>query len=395
MNPDSFNNSNAGKCFYAPSGYWAFTPYTLPPKIDLDWDLINLLSEADKKLGELSGAGQLLKNPHLLINPFIRREAVLSSRIENTQTGMDQLFLFEADESATTTTPDAKEVVNYIRAMEYGLKRLETLPISRRLVCEIHRLLMKDVRGEHATPGEMRTTQNWIGSPGCTLDNATYVPPPVDQMNHAFSELEKYLNTDTKESPLIQCALMHYQFEAIHPFIDGNGRVGRLLITFMLCEKGYLKQPLLYLSAFFERYRSDYYRHLLDISQNGDWRGWIDFFLHGICQQAQEALDSTSALIDLYEEYRKKIVGKRVPQAAYRLVDYLFKNPIISVSNLAKEWDVSFQTLRRGVDYLVDKGLLEEITGQQRNQLFYAKDILIALSTEQTKSLKPSKELST
>ena len=239
------------------------------PKIEVDRELANLLSNAGIKLGELSGAGQLLPNPHLLIRPFIRREAVMSSRIENTQSGLDDLFLFEADETEPPPASDVKEIRNYVIAMEYGIKRLEDLPISSRLICEIHGILMKGVRGgKHATPGLMRTSQNWIG--GNTPMDATYVPPPVPEMKQCFSDLEKYIHSNAQEPALIQCALVHYQFEAIHPFVDGNGRIGRLLITFMLLEEELLSQPLLYLSDFFEKHRDEYYELLLNVSQKGE-----------------------------------------------------------------------------------------------------------------------------
>lgn len=259
MNPETFKNSTAGKCIrtMGHSSYWAYVPHPLPPKIEMDWELANLLSGADTKLGQLSGAGQLLTNPNLLINPFIRREAVMSSRIENTQSGLEDLFLFEADETEPSPMSDVREIHNYVRAMEHGIERLQELPISARLICEIHGILMKGVRGEHATPGLMRTSQNWIGNPGCTLMDATYVPPPVPEMQRCFSGLERYIHSNPQAPALIQCALVHYQFEAIHPFIDGNGRIGRLLITLMLLERELLSQPLLYLSDFFEQHREN------------------------------------------------------------------------------------------------------------------------------------------
>jgi len=349
--------------------------------LDLDWELAGLLSEADAKLGELSGVGSLLPNPHLLIQPYIRREAVMSSRIENTLAGMDDLFYFEADESEPPRAPDVQEVANYVRAMEYGLKRLKELPISGRLVREIHERLMKDTRGgqSHATPGEFRHTQNWIGPPGCSLMDATMVPPPVDEMKEAFSTWEKYLNSSPSEPVLIQCAFMHYQFEAIHPFIDGNGRVGRLLITFLLCERGLLSQPLLYLSAFFERYRDEYYRRLLAVSQVGDWRGWIEYFLRGVSTQAQAGLESAKAILDLHAEFAETLRMRRPPQTASRILDHLFTNPILSIANLASLWELDYPTVQRGVRYLEKAGVLEEITGQRRNRLYVAPRLMKVL----------------
>lgn len=389
MNPENFRNSSAGRCLRSIGShpYWVYVPNPLPPKIELDWDLANLLSEANIKLGKLSGAGQLLPNPHLLIGPFIRREAVMSSRIENTQSGLDQLFLFEADKTEPPRIPDVQELVNYVNAMEYGIERLQHLPVSSRLLCEIHKVLMSGVRGEHATPGLMRTTQNWIGKPGCTLRDATYVPPPISEMKECFSDLEKYIHSNPKEPVLIQCALIHYQFEAIHPFVDGNGRIGRLLIILLLMEKGFLSQPLLYLSDFFEQYRDTYYELLLDVSQQSDWKAWLTFFLRGICQQSEDALLTIQKLLTLKEEYKKIATGSRVPRAVNLLIEHLFGSPIVSISELAKAWKSTFPTVQRGVDYLIEKGKLREMTGQQRNRLFIADEILNIIMTERAKSI--------
>jgi len=390
MNPENFRNSRAGRCVRSIGRhpYWAYVPNPLPPKIELDWELANLLSEANIKLGELSGAGQLLPNPHLLMGPFIRREAVTSSRIENTQSGLDELFLFEADKTESPRIPDVQELVNYVNAMEYGIKRLQNLPVSSRLLCEIHEVLMSGARGEHATPGIMRTSQNWIGPPGCTLMDATYVPPPVLEMQVCFSDLEKYVHSNAKEPALIQCALIHYQFEAIHPFIDGNGRIGRLLIILLLMEKGLLSQPLLYLSDFFERYRNTYYELLLNVSQQGDWNAWLTFFLNGVRQQSEDALSTIRKFLALKDEYEEIARGPRVPKAVNPLIEYLFGKPIVSISELVTTWKSSFPTVQRGVDYLVERQKLREITGRQRNRIFVADEILNAIMTERTKSIR-------
>ena len=396
MNPEAFKNSTAGKCIRTITRppYWAYVPNPLPPKIAVDWELVNLLSKADSKLEELSSRGQLLPNVHLLIRPLlVRREAVTSSRIENTQSGLEDLFLFEADQTELSPMSDVKEIINYVRAMEYGIKRLEDLPISSRLICEIHGILMKGVRGEHATPGLMRTSQNWIGSPGCTLMDATYVPPPVPEMKQCLSDLEKYIHSDAQEPALIQCALVHYQFEAIHPFVDGNGRIGRLLIMFMLLEKKLLPQPLLYLSDFFERYRDEYYRLLLNVSQKGDWKAWITFFLNGVRQQSENALSTIQKLLDLQNRYRALATGRRVPKIVNRLIDYLFASPVISISALSKVWEIPFPTVQRGVNYLVEKGILREITGGSRNRLFVADEIFNTITTERTKSMNQRKHV--
>ena len=394
MNPKAFKNSTAGKCIrtIARFPYWAYVPNPLPPKIELDWALVNLLSKADRKLEKLSDAGQLLPNAHLLIRPLlIRRESVTSSRIENTQSGLEDLFFFEAVETEPPPVSDVKEVINYIRAMEHGIERLEDLPISYRLICEIHEILMQGVRDENATPGLMRTSQNWIG--GNTPMDATYVPPPVPEMKQCFSDLEKYIHSNAQEPALIQCALVHYQFEAIHPFVDGNGRIGRLLITFMLLEKKLLSQPLLYLSDFFERYREEYYRLLLNVSQKGDWKAWLTFFLNGVRQQSEDALSTIQKLLDLQNQYKEIAVGRRVPKVVNRLIDYLFASPVISISALSKTWEIPFPTIQRGVDYLIGKGKLSEITGQRRNRLFVANEIFNIIMTERTKSINQGKHV--
>ena len=381
MNHKDFKNSSAGKCLKTLRGYWAFVPNALPPCINYDKDLILLLSDADRLLGELSGTGRLLPNPYLLIAAYIRREAVSSSRIEGTQASLSDLFFFEAAEFEEPKVPDVREVRNYVRAMECGIDRLEKLPISTRLICEIHKVLMDGIRGEHTTPGEIRRSQNWIGPAGCSLNESTYVPPPVEEMKQALSNWEKYLHSNPEEPPLIQCAFMHYQFEAIHPFLDGNGRIGRLLITFFLHERGNLTQPLLYLSEFFDRFREEYYSRLLAVSQRGDWRGWIEFFLRGVANQAQEAVSAAKKILDLHTEYQKKLVEtKKIPESAHRLIDELFLSPVFSISGLSKKWNMPFNSLKTGVLRLIKIGILHEVPGRKRNKLFFAPRLIELLT---------------
>ncbi|GMV78847.1 MAG: toxin Fic [Planctomycetota bacterium] len=377
MNIKEFTDAAAGRCIRTPRDYWAYVPNPLPPELTWDARLAQGLTDASLALGELSGAGRLLPNPHLLMASYIKREAVLSSRIENTQAGLSDLFFFEAENEESPVIPDVQEVAQYVKAMNYGLARLRDLPISSRLIREIHNVLMSGVRDGHLTPGEFRTSQNWIGPPGCTLNEATYVPPPVDEMNEALSAWERYVNAqDAREPNLIQCALMHYQFEAIHPFLDGNGRVGRLLITFFLCERCCLSKPLLYLSAYFEQHRDEYYKRLLEVSRSGDWGGWLNFFLRGITTQARDALENANRILELHASYRAQLSGKRVPRAAGLLVDHLFQNPVLSLAKTAKELDLTFPTLKRGVDELQKQGILKEITGKKRNRLFVAHKLM-------------------
>lgn len=380
MKPEDFIESTAGQCIRTPQGYWAFVPNPLPPKLDYPPSLVSLLSDADRALGELAGVGRVLPNPHLLIAPYIRREAVLSSRIEGTQATLDDLFLFEAVPSGEDLAPDLQEVVNYICAMEYGLGRLETLPISCRLVREIHQRLVEGVRGRYSTPGEFRTSQNWIGPPGCTLNEATFVPPPKQEMKDALSNWEKYLHSEPSEPALVQCALMHYQFEAIHPFLDGNGRVGRLLITFFMCERGYLPQPLLYLSAYFERNRVEYYDRLLRVSTMGDWHGWLEFFLQGIVTQAKDAVNWSAELVALHQNYRRRVATRRVPRGTHEIVDELFVNPYVTITGASKRWNISYPTASSAIKTLAELDILEEVTGQKRDRVYRASELLHILS---------------
>jgi len=308
MDPKLFASPAAGRVVRAAEGFWAFVPAPLPPVLEYDRESVLLLSQADSALSELSGLGRHLPNPHLLITPYVRREAVLSSKIEGTKTNLAELLLDEVDPRAVEQNPDdVREVRNYVRALEHGVRQLKKLPLSLRLVREIHRELMRGVRGEHATPGEFRRSQNWIGAAGSRPETATYVPPPPVEMMDALSDWERFLNLRNELPDLVQCALMHEQFEAIHPFLDGNGRVGRLLITLFLMERGRLSQPLLYLSAFFERHRQEYYDRLQAVRTAGDWMGWVRFFVRGVKDISDEAVARAGKLMDLRERYRRRL----------------------------------------------------------------------------------------
>ena len=384
MKPANFNENQRENCRKTLEGYYAFSPQPLPPELEIDWSFMRLISQADQAMGKLSGAGQLLPNPHLLIRPYLRREAILSSRIEDTHADMGQLALFEEEDGGDDVrAPDVREVANYVSALERGLERIKEIPISIRLIKELHATLLSDVRGGESTktPGEFRRSQNWIGPPGCTLNEATFVPPPPADLLALLGQWESYLHADTPEPALVKAALMHYQFEAIHPFLDGNGRIGRLLITLFLCERGCLSQPLLYLSGFFDETRDDYYRHLLNVSRCGDWRGWVEYFLRGVRVQAQRALNDTRTLLETYDHSLVLLKrGKRVPQEAARVLDRIFANPVISIARYAERTGVSYHNAKRGVDYWVEQGLLEEATGQKRNRLYVANHILQLMS---------------
>jgi Fic family protein len=377
MDPKLLTSTVAGRVVRAAEGYWAFVPAPLPPALEYDRETVLLLSQADAALSELSGLGRHLPNPHLLITPYIRREAVLSSKIEGTKTNLAELLLDEIDPRAVgQDADDVREVRNYVRALERGLRQLKKLPLSLRLVREIHRELMQGVRGEHATPGEFRRSQNWIGPAGSTPETATYVPPPPQQMTEALADWERFLNLRDELPDLVQCALMHEQFEAIHPFLDGNGRVGRLLITLFLIERGRLSQPLLYLSAYFEGHRQEYYDRLQAVCMVGDWMGWVRFFVRGVKEISDEAVARAGKLMDLRERYRRRL---KEHAKSIALLDRLFQNPYITVARAAKILKATNPTARQAVKRLVDVGMLEETTGRSWGRMFLARPILHAI----------------
>jgi Fic family protein len=313
------------------------------------------------------------------VGPFIRREAVLSSRIEGTETDIADLYGYEAGQLPLpglgrpgVSELDAREVLNYVRALEYGLERLDTLPASLRLMRELHERLMEGVHGERATLGEFRRSQNWIGRPRCTLNEADFVPPPPDQMHAALDALEKYLHAQDDQPELVRLALIHYQFEAIHPFLDGNGRIGRLLVSLLLVHWGLLPLPLLYLSAFFEAHRDEYYDLLMAVSERGAWSEWVAFFLRGVGEQARDAVARATRLQDLQLEWRSQLQEGGVPAWILGLMDMLFETPLVSGQMVQKRFGVSHPTAMKGIRRLEDMGILREITGKERNRLYLA-----------------------
>jgi Fic family protein len=374
MDPSQFHSTNAGHMVRTAEGHPAFVPAPLPPALDYSPDLVLVLSQADAALAELSIAGEQLPNPHLLIAPYLRQEAVLSSRIEGTRTTLSELLMDEVEATPAERDPnDLREVRNYIEALEYGLRRLNELPLSLRFVRELHERLMQGVRGSHATPGEFRRSQNWIGPPGSTLATATYVPPPVPEMNEALAAWELFLHDRASLPSLVQCALVHEQFEAIHPFLDGNGRVGRLLITLFLTETGRLTQPLLYLSAYIEAHRGDYYDALLRVRTEGDWHTWLVFFLTGVRETAVRAARQARDLVQVREDYRQKVQGQ--PKAV-ALVDEIMRAPIMTVAEAQKALGVTNPTARTAIKVLVGAGLLEEAGDRKWRRLYFARPVL-------------------
>lgn len=363
----------AGKYIKQPSGYRAFVPAPLPPDppITMDPELTRLLSQADRVLGRLDGIGAVLPNPDLFVGMYVRQEAVLSSQIEGTQSTLEDVLQFEVDETANDLPKDVEEVVNYVGAINYGLKRPDELPLSLRLIREIHAKLMAGVRGQNRTPGEFRKTQNWIGPAGADLTSATFVPPPVPEMRDALHKFETFLHDETLPV-LIHAGLAHAQFETIHPFLDGNGRVGRLLITFLLCQKKVLHRPLLYLSHYLKLHRIEYYDRLMAIRHDGNWEGWLKFFLRGVEEVSEEAINTSRRIFALRKHHRELINSSLGTSATsgMRLLDYLYEQPIVNVRLVEKRLKSSFVTANKLVDQLVKLEILQETTGGQRNRRY-------------------------
>ncbi|HEV7163858.1 MAG TPA: Fic family protein [Gammaproteobacteria bacterium] len=377
MDPKDFRCAAAGRVVRTPEGVHAFVPAALPPALSYDAALTLALSRADAALSGLAGLDGMLPNPHLLITPYVRREAVLSSRIEGTRASLSDLLLDEAEADVPHgDAADVREVRNYVSALEFGVRRLKQLPLSLRLVRELHARLMRGVRGGHVTPGEFRRSQNWIGPAGSTLATATYVPPPPAEMRQALNAWENFINQRDQMPDLIQCALMHEHFEAIHPFLDGNGRVGRLLITLFLMERGRLPQPALYLSAFIEQHRRDYYDLLLGVRTHCEWIAWLRYFLRGVEETAQDAVVRARRLVALREKFRSRLAGKA---RALALLDQLYINPYITVARAERLLHVSNPTARQAIGLLEKHGLLKEISGRSWGKLYCAKPILDAV----------------
>lgn len=365
-----------------PTGYTAAYPKSLPPKLEPSWLLFGSLSDADRALSELAGVARTLPNPHLLIRPFTRREAVLSSKIEGTQASLSDLLLFEASDEKETRTSDVNEVANYVKALDYGLSNLKKAPLSLRFFRDLHSILIIDPT---KTPGEFRRTQNWIGTPGCSLLDASYVPPPAEALLELMGDLEKFLHTETDIPPLLKYGIAHYQFEAIHPFLDGNGRLGRLLITLLLCadpcqEKALLPHPLLYLSAFFERHRDEYYEKLEGVSRRGEWEKWLRFYLLGVAEQSRDAVKRSDHLFAIREKHKEIIRQARGSALVHEIDEHLFATPIVTVSDLAARCNKSFAGAQNAFNKLLDLGILEIMaSGSSRSRLYVAWDIVRAV----------------
>jgi Fic family protein len=383
-------SGRAGRFMRQPTGYKAFVPSPLPPDppLQLDGQFLCVHEQATIRLGRLEGLTINLPNPDLFLSMFVRKEAVLSSQIEGTQASLEDVLAYEV-RTKKSNDNDAVEVVNYVRAMNHGLKRMNTLPLSLRLIREIHAELLRDVRGGETinTPGEFRTSQNWIGHPGTTLRDAAFVPPPPHEMNLALHDLEKFLHVDLPLPILLRCGLLHAQFETIHPFLDGNGRVGRLLIALVLCHAGLLQRPLLYLSYYFKANREEYYERLNAVRQSGDWEGWLAFFLRGVAEVAQQAAAVAEQILKLRERHVREIhkTYPRVSGNALRLLDLLFDQPYLTATSATNRLGVSTPTANTLIARLQSLGMLREVTGESYGRVF-AYEPYLALLREGTLS---------
>lgn len=375
------------------AAYWAFVPNPLPPQLELDAELLRSCADAAYAVGELAAMGRTLPNPHLLISPFLRREAVLSSRIEGTQTSIADLYAYEAEQpplpgmQVTPPASDVQEVRNYVLALEYGLQRVDKLPVSKRLMLELHERLLLGVRGERATPGEFRHSPNWIGRPGSILADADFVPPPATTMLDALDALERYIHSEEAVHPaLIRLAFIHYQFEAIHPFLDGNGRIGRLLISLLSVSWKLLPLPLLYLSAYFERNRQAYYDLLMAVSARSAWHDWVLFFLKGLTEQARDASDRAKRLQDLQLEWHRRLARGRGSTRLISLADHLFASPIISVPRAARLLGLSYPAAGNNVEKLVQADILKPMAEMSYGKTYVAEAILDIIGSSRSEN---------
>jgi len=366
--------------------YAAFVPAPLPPKLDWTLRLIRVLSDADRLIGKLAGEGGRLPNPHILMRPFLQREAVLSSKIEGTQATLGELLAAEAGVAVDRSPDDLREVGNYVVALEHGIVRLKELPLCVRIIRELHEKLMTGVRGQQAMPGRFRKIQNWIGKPGSTLATASFIPPPPDDVETCLAAWEKFLH-ESDLPPLVTIALAHYQFEAIHPFLDGNGRVGRLLITLFLIEREILPTPLLYLSAFFEAARRDYYDGLRGVSERGEWNEWLEYFLQGVARMSEDALSRAERINSKLIEWQKKVAGDST-NAPLRVVELLAANPFITAKGAAEKLGVAFTTAQRAIERLERLGIVKQSGDAKRDRVYCANALLEIL--EEPARLKSS-----
>jgi len=370
-------SEKVGRFVLQPQGYKAFIPEPLPPKppIKFDDELLNLLSEADRALARLDGIVTVLPNPDLFIAMYVKKEAILSSQIEGTQASLEGVLEFEANLVPKENIYDIKEVINYVKALDYGVERLKTLPMSLRLIKEVHKILMENTRGATKNPGEFRTTQNWIGPAGAGLSEAIFVPPPPNMVINLMGDLENFIHQKDNIPPLIKISLIHYQFETIHPFLDGNGRIGRLLITFYLYWKNLLSNPLLYLSFYLKTNREAYYDLLMKIRKESSWGEWIKFFLKGVYETSQESANTAGEIIKLKDKIIYKLYENSVSSIyAVKLLEILFDTPLVEVKDVVSKLKIHKDTANELIKSFEKIGILHEITGKQRYRKYIFKD---------------------
>jgi Fic family protein len=378
LKPTDFTATAPGRLVPLTGTYTAYVPHPLPPRLEYTGPMMVLLEEATLALGQLSGIGETLPNPHMLIKAFQQREALLSSRIEGTIADQRDLLFADLAKPKELTT-SVREVQNYVYALRVGLRKLKDLPVCLRLIREVHQRLMRGARGYEQRPGEFRDVQNYVGKPG-GFQNARYIPPPVTEMHESLVLFEKALHNQVQIPALIRLALLHYQFEAIHPFRDGNGRVGRLLISLLLCDWKLLSKPLLYLSAYFDHHREEYFDHLLDVSKGGTWNAWISFFLKGVAEQSRDAIDRAQRLLALRDKYREKLKTAHAPGSCLHLIDRLFEVPALTIPSAADHLSLGYPSAKRNVLKLVVAGILEETAKKQHPKLYLAPGILELVS---------------
>lgn len=382
MDADRYRDTAFGRARRRPGshGYVAYYPEPIPRRIDVSPANLMRLADAEAALGRLAGAGRLLTDPQVLVGPYLRREAVASTRIEGTQASLAEVYDAEAVDQPLNA--DIEEVVNYLHAMEAGLGRLQTLPVSTRLLREMHAVILAGVRGRERQPGELRSTQNWVGAPGATIETATFVPPPPDQVGPLLDDLERFVHEEPQIPPLLQAALLHYQFETIHPFLDGNGRLGRLLIVFFLVVRNRLPEPLLYLSPYFERRRDQYYAALQAVRERGDIDGWLAFFLDAVAVQSTDAVVRAERLTDLKERYRL-LVRAATRGAANRLVDLAFEHPVLTANIVERRLAITRPAALAALRQLAELEILRAGPPGPRRQLRWRAQAILDVLTEE------------
>ena len=374
---------SSGKYVKQPSGYKAFIPGPLPPEppLVIDGEMNLLLADANLSLGRLSGLSGSIPDPDLFIYLYVRKEALLSSQIEGTQCSLEDV-LNPNDDSNMSSPEDIEEVSNYVKAMNSALAQLEELPFSYRLMNKTHAILMKGVRGFQKTPGEMRRSQNWIGRPGATLMSAEFIPPPPEELGQLISNLEKFIHRQDHIPALIKLAMIHAQFETIHPYLDGNGRLGRLLITYLLCSWEILDKPLLYISYSLKAHRTEYYARLMDVRLIGDWESWVKFFLRAVKESSEIAAQAAMEIFQLHKKHRELLLGGNPSKSTILVYEYFCRVPILSNGLLVKKLKSTKPTIQNALDSLEGLGLIFEASGKKRGRRYVYKEYLDILTRD-------------